>query len=103
MVVYDFDVDGFTINPTKANPPLIVDANTILAVPIAAQALKAVSGTSADLIERRGGVERIEPLLCLAPERIELTDTLPAMNSFSVTVFELHHFPCATRNTGGPC
>jgi hypothetical protein len=42
MVVGDLDAVRGTITPDKAQPPLVIDADAVLALPVALQSLKAV-------------------------------------------------------------
>lgn len=43
MVVYDFDVERAAVVPAKADAPLIVDADTILTLPVARKLFKPVA------------------------------------------------------------
>jgi len=51
MVVNDFDIGGSSFLPGKANSPLIIDADRVLAGPIAPQRLKAVSWRYAKVLQ----------------------------------------------------
>lgn len=55
MVVNDFDIKRMTILPSKAQPPLIVDADAVLARTVPAKGFEAVPGRNAQIIERRRG------------------------------------------------
>lgn len=44
VVVCDFDFAGMTILPDKTNAVLLIDANTVLALPVSQQRLQAVAG-----------------------------------------------------------
>lgn len=57
MVIYDFDfVDVFAF-PTKAEAPLVIDANAVLAAALAFKRLQAVAGRKAHDVESVGGIE----------------------------------------------
>jgi hypothetical protein len=43
MIVNDFHVVSISVHPMKADPPLIVDPDAVLAVPVAAKLLQSVS------------------------------------------------------------
>ena len=43
MIVSDFDLEGVALAPGKANPPPVVDPNTILPHAVPAQAFQAVA------------------------------------------------------------
>ena len=60
VIVNDFDLVGIAGTPSKADAPLIVDANTVLSGPIAATYLQAVAGRDAQVVERLSGVNRDE-------------------------------------------
>jgi len=44
MVVDNLNTQGFMIRPDNANPPLIVNADTVLSVPVTAQRLQTIAG-----------------------------------------------------------
>jgi hypothetical protein len=58
MVVYDLNVPCRTFAPFKAYPPLFIDADAVLAAPIAAQGFKPISRRDAQIIELFGRVDR---------------------------------------------
>lgn len=57
MVVNEFDTVRVTLCPPEADPPLIVDADTVLPGSIPAELLEAVSGRRAQVIEGLGRIE----------------------------------------------
>ena len=57
MVVDYLDAPGVTIAPHEADTPLIVDANRVLAVAVAAQGLQAIAGRRAQIIEQDGRID----------------------------------------------
>jgi hypothetical protein len=44
MIVGDFDLFRAGIRPDEANPPLLVDAERMLATPVAGQSLQPIAG-----------------------------------------------------------
>src|SRR5229473_968064 len=46
--------------PLEANPPLIVNADAVLALAIADQGFEAIAGQSGNVSERCGGLETVE-------------------------------------------
>jgi len=42
VIVYDLNVVGIAISPRETDAPLIIDSNTVLAGPIAAEFFKAI-------------------------------------------------------------
>ena len=51
MVVDDFHLVGVAVTPTKANPPLIVDADAVLTFPISTQCFQTVAGWDTQVSE----------------------------------------------------
>lgn len=51
MIVDNFDIEGFAIPPHKAYPPLIVDADTVLALTVTRQRLQSVAWRLAQIVE----------------------------------------------------
>ena len=60
MVVNDLDVEGIALLPAKANAPLIVDADRVLALAVALQRLEPVAGQAGKVFKRGGSVEDLE-------------------------------------------
>jgi hypothetical protein len=56
MIVDDFHVFGTRIAPSKYDPPLIIDADRVLAHQIALESFKAVTGRRVQGLEKIGGV-----------------------------------------------
>jgi len=62
VIIHDFDIDrpGRTVWPLETNPPLVVDANPVLALPVAAQRFESVARQAGKVLECRGRLETIE-------------------------------------------
>ena len=60
MVVDDLHVRGIGADPAKADAPLVVHANTVLALAIVPQLLEAIARWHAKFVEATGGVENAE-------------------------------------------
>jgi len=58
VVVADFDFPGIAIPPAEADPPLIVDANTVLADSIASEPFEPIPGQHTQLLETPCRVEQ---------------------------------------------
>ena len=64
MIVGHLDVPRGVISPHKAEPPLIVDADTVLTLTVAAQSLKVIAGRYAKIVELFGGINRQKLRAC---------------------------------------
>src|SRR5262245_51104102 len=62
VIINDLDVDGTRrgVRPLEANPPLIVDADAVLAFAISGQRLKTVTGQSSQVLHRGGGLQTVQ-------------------------------------------
>lgn len=60
MVVYDFDVVGIAGLPFEANPPLIVDADTVLAFANTPELFQSIPRRHPQVRDLVGGVEHQE-------------------------------------------
>jgi hypothetical protein len=60
VIVNDLDLVGIAILPPKADAPLLVHANTVLAGPIAPELLQSIPRRHAEVVERLGRVHRYE-------------------------------------------
>jgi hypothetical protein len=57
VVIDHFNVKGMSIEPAKADSPLTVHADAVLAFAIAAQSLQTIAGWAAKVVETRRGVQ----------------------------------------------
>ena len=51
MVIDDFDIKCMSIRPAKTDPPLVVDADAVLALAVAFQRFQPVSGRRTQVLE----------------------------------------------------
>ena len=56
VIVNNLDREGIAVSPPETDPPLIIDANTVLAGAIAFQLLQAVAGRDPEILQPLGGV-----------------------------------------------
>jgi hypothetical protein len=52
VVVNEFDIMSITVPPAETDPPLIVDANTVLPGAVATELLEPVAGRSPKVVKR---------------------------------------------------
>jgi len=60
MVVGNLDIECLTVSPYKAYPPLIIDADAVLALAVARQGFQPVARRLAQVVKSLGGVDRQE-------------------------------------------
>jgi hypothetical protein len=82
MVITDFDTFGSFLSPAKANAPLIVDPDAVLAGSIAFQRLEAVRSEPSKIFEPRCGSENCHTAARLIGKARELLDPLPVEEPF---------------------
>src|SRR5947208_1531515 len=58
VIIDDLDVPRVTMTPSEAYPPLIVDANAVLALPIAAEEFQVVSRWTPKIVQLPGSIDR---------------------------------------------
>ena len=63
MVIYYFDLMSIPFVPDKANSPLMVDSNAVLAIPISRKGLQPVPGRHSQVIDASGVVQKNQPHL----------------------------------------
>lgn len=64
MIVGDFNIVGAAVLPRKTNPPLIVNADGMLALPVALQRVQAVAGRRTQIAERSRRFDHRQFVLC---------------------------------------
>ena len=60
MVVNDLDLVRMIILPSKANPPLIVDADGMLPCAVAPQCFEPIAGRNVQIVEALGIVKKTQ-------------------------------------------
>jgi hypothetical protein len=78
VVVDDFDIEGVSLAPRETDPPLVVDANTVLASAIAYEFFKSIPWRDAKVRNSARGVENCEfPVGRPLDPRRQPADNLP--------------------------
>jgi hypothetical protein len=88
MIVNDFDPVRAVLPPNEADPPLIVDADAVLALPIATKRFQAVPGHRGEISQGRGTMKRSQPLLRLPGKAFKAPHPFAAEERFRVPVVE---------------
>jgi hypothetical protein len=60
VVVHDLDVVGVAASPSEADPPLVVDPDGVLTLPITAESFQPVPRRNPQIIQARRGVQHPE-------------------------------------------
>jgi hypothetical protein len=70
MIIDDLDIDwaGRAFRPLETNPPLVIDADAILTLPIAPQPFQAITGQCGEVFQTRRGVEPVQTYFSLPGE-----------------------------------
>src|ERR1700730_7938700 len=60
VVIHDFDLFGVRVSPEETNSPLVIDSNTLLALPVIFKPLKAISRQTGQIgqVHARGQRQR---------------------------------------------
>ena len=64
MVVDNLDILSSGLSPTKADAPLLVDPDRMLAKPVALQRLQMIAGRGSQIVQSSGMFYGPEPPLC---------------------------------------
>ena len=79
MVIDDFHIIGVAVSPCKANTPLIVDANTVLAFPVAFKSPQTIAWRRRQVSKFRRDIKLTELALRDALEGSKSLDAPPIM------------------------
>src|SRR5436190_13885557 len=62
VIVHDFDIDrpGRTVWPLEADPPLVVDANAVLALPVATECFESIAWQAGKILKCCRRLETVE-------------------------------------------
>ena len=94
MVVDDLDVGGIGARPAKTDAPLVVDADTVLALAIVAKLLQPVARRNPEIIEPPCRVDQSEfPEHHASELGWEASDGLARPEAFRVTIGESPDHP----------
>ena len=88
MIIDDFDVIRLAVAPDKTQPPLIVNADAVLAEPITLQRLQVIARRHAQKIQCRGGMQLHQLSQCDAFNRLEPFHTLTLEQGLRIRAFE---------------
>lgn len=87
MIIDNFHFVGLSLAPAEADPPLVVDLDTVLAIALAAKLLEAISWREPQVIQCFGGIKhaQLSQGRSLQVERPP-SDGLPIEQALTITV-----------------
>src|SRR2546421_11811473 len=93
MVVRNLDIDRArrTCRPLEANPPLVIDADAVLASAIALESFQSVSADCGKIPEACRRIETVKPHLGLARETGKLLDPFASGETGGLSVPVTHN------------
>ena len=92
MVVGDFDLHRAVVGPVKAHAPLVVDANAVLILPVAAQGFEVMRRWQSQIRERRGRDDALYSHASAALNvRRQAMHRVSKEDAFGVRVLKLPH------------
>jgi hypothetical protein len=96
VVIRDFDVDrlALLIRPLKADSPLIVDADAVLALTVSTQSLESIPRRFAEIEELRCGIKAVKRDVRPLPWHALKTSNMLAVGKLlgvAVPVLRRHH------------
>lgn len=88
MIVNDFDLIRVAATPLKTEPPLIINANAMLAFAISHQGFQAVSGWTGHILQHGSAIQLPQLSLRDSLNRPKPHDSLAVMKAFGVLTAE---------------
>jgi hypothetical protein len=78
MIIDNLNVDRAwrAFGPLEANPPLVIDADAVLSLPVSLQGLQPVAGDGGEVFQSRGRIQPVEPRFGLSRETRKFLDAL---------------------------
>ncbi len=84
MVIDDLNVEHIALLPYETDAPLIVDANTVLPLPVALEQLQPVAGDGSQIPELPSGIEHPQFAESYVLDSLKLLDSLAVKESLSI-------------------
>jgi hypothetical protein len=88
MIVNDLHVIGISVEPNKTQTPLIVDPNTVLPFPVAAQCFQTISGRRCQVAQFRGTIQLAKLSPCNRLDRPKPSTAPPVVKPFTLRISE---------------
>src|SRR5262245_39052423 len=96
MIVHDLDVDRSrrALRPLKANPPLVIDADAVLALTVAVQSFQTVARYRRQIVQALGRLQTVQPAFGLPREARKLLDPIAPCESLGFLIAITHDHMC---------
>ena len=82
---------GRLFGPLKANPPLVIDADAVLALPVALEGFQPIAGQSGKVFQARRHIQPVKPDFGLSSETGKFPNVLSIGKSFGFSVPVTHN------------
>src|SRR5882724_10541833 len=87
VIIYNFNIQGMTCIPLEADPPLLVDADAVLALPITLQRLKLVEHRDREILQIACSIQLLQFHQCTLLDVVrKLLRILPLPDLFGVLI-----------------
>jgi hypothetical protein len=92
MIINDLDVNwaGRAFRPFETNPPLVINADAVLALSAALEGLQSVAGQGGKVFQAPRSVQPVEPDFSLSPEAREFPNVPTTSKAFGFSVAVIH-------------
>ena len=60
MIIHNFNTAGMAVCPDKANPPLVIDADAVLTLPVAFRRFQTIAGRYFQKTQIRSGIQLLQ-------------------------------------------
>jgi hypothetical protein len=88
VIVHDLNVEHVSVTPHKTQPPLVVDPNAVLALPVTPQCFQTVSGWCRKISQLGGAVQLSELAAGYLLDCSKAPNPLPPVQSFALRAAE---------------
>ena len=88
MIIHDLNLAraGRPFGPREANPPLVIDADAVLTLPVAFERFQPVAGQSCKVFQTRGCIQSVKTKLGLSGKTGKFPDPLAIYEAFGLAI-----------------
>src|ERR1700726_820305 len=101
MIIDNLDVDrpGRAFRPFKADPPLVIDANAVLTLPVALQPFQPVARQRSEVFQVRRSVQPVQPNFSLPGKTGELPNDVAVGKALGPLIQVTDDHRCQSSNS----